>query len=61
MVNKEKVEKILGVRPPRTLRQLRGFLSMASYYRRYIKNFSRIVAPLVALTKKEEDFVWSAK
>ena len=50
-VNKKKVKKILDLEPPRTLRQLRGFLGMASYYRKYIKNYSRIAAPLIALTK----------
>ena len=57
-MNKEKIEKILNVKRPTTLRQLRGFLGMASYYRRYIKNFSRVAAPLIALTKKEEEYEW---
>ena len=42
-VDKEKVNKILTLDPPRSLRQLRGFLGMAGYYRKYIPNFSRIV------------------
>ena len=50
-VNKEKVSKILDLKPPHTLRLLRGFLGMASYYRKYIKNYSQVAAPLIALTK----------
>ena len=61
MVNREKVLKILGLDPPRTVRQLRGLLGMASYYRKYIKNYSRIAAPLIALTKQDSDFVWTDK
>ena len=57
-VNPKKVQKILDLQPPRTLRQLRGFLGMASYYRKYMKNYSRIAAPLITLTKKESNFIW---
>ena len=59
-VNKKKVKKILDLEPPRTLRQLRGFLGMASYYRKYIKNYSRIAAPLIALTKQDQDYRWNS-
>ena len=59
-VNNEKIEKILTCKAPTNLRQLRGFLGMASYYRRYIKNFSRIVAPLVTMTKKDIEYLWGA-
>lgn len=32
---------------------------MASYYRRFVKDFSQIVRPMVQLIKKGEDFIWS--
>ena len=60
-INPEKIEKILNCNAPTNLRQLRGFLGMASYYRRYIKDFSRIVAPLVLMTKKDELYQWGPK
>ena len=53
-IKPKKIEKILNCNSPTNLRQLRGFLGMALYYRRYIKDFSRIVAPLVLMTKKNE-------
>ena len=34
---------------------------MASYYKRYIKDFSQIVAPLVLMTKKDELYQWGPK
>ena len=61
IVDPEKIEKILTLEPPRTLRQLRGFIGMMSYYRKYIKDFSRIVAPLVELVKKRVEYKWGAR
>ena len=57
-VNRKKIQKILDLNPPRTLRQLRGFLGMASYYWKYIKDYSRVAAPLIALTKQDKDYRW---
>ena len=42
--------------PPQTVTQIRQFLGMASYYRRFVKDFSQIVRPMVQLTKKGADF-----
>jgi hypothetical protein len=37
------------------------FLRLASYYRRFISNFSKISKPITDLLKKEEKFVWNAE
>uniref|UniRef100_A0A8R1I4Q2 RNA-directed DNA polymerase n=2 Tax=Caenorhabditis japonica TaxID=281687 RepID=A0A8R1I4Q2_CAEJA len=44
---------------PRTVKDVRAFLGTASFYRRFVNNFSKIAAPIIELTKKEEPFVWT--
>ena len=41
------------------LKELRSFLGLANYYRRFVKGFSYIANPLNALTKKHAPFVWT--
>ncbi|WVZ71943.1 LOW QUALITY PROTEIN: hypothetical protein U9M48_020471 [Paspalum notatum var. saurae] len=40
---------------------IRSFLGLAGYYRRFIKDFSKIVKPMTSLTKKNVKFIWSPK
>ena len=44
---------------PSTVKELRSFLGIASYYRRFIKNFTQISSPLIRLLEKTVDFVWN--
>lgn len=46
---------------PKTVRQIKSFLGLASYYRRFIKNFSKLAEPMNKLLKKGEPFKWDAK
>ncbi|GBG90326.1 hypothetical protein CBR_g50575 [Chara braunii] len=53
--------KIAAIRDwptPRTLTELRSFLGLANYYRKFVRNFSTIVAPLRRLLKKEAIWQW---
>jgi transposase InsO family protein len=43
---------------PKTVKEVRSFLGLASYYRRFIPNFAHISSSLVDLTKKDERFHW---
>jgi hypothetical protein len=54
----DKVEATAIWPQPRSARGLRGFLSLAGYYRRFIKGFGTITAPLTSLLKKDA-FCWS--
>jgi hypothetical protein len=47
-----KVKVILDWEPPRSVPALKSFLRVASYYRKFIKNFVKIVTPLTNLLKK---------
>ena len=51
---------IWEIPPPKTATEVRSFLGLAGYYRRYVKNFATIAGPLHALTRKDAVFHWSA-
>ena len=44
---------------PKTVTEVRSFLGLAGYYRRFIQNFSRIALPLTKLTRKGSPFKWT--
>jgi hypothetical protein len=57
-VHQEKIKSIMEWPTPKTLTKLRGFLGMCTYYRKFVKGFSQLCAPLTDLTKKGA-FKWS--
>jgi hypothetical protein len=54
-----KVKDILDLKPPTTIHQVRSFLGMAGYYRRFIPDFSKVSKPITELLKNQVKFVWS--
>ena len=59
-MDKDKVQVVLQWPTPITIKQLRGFLGLAGYYRKFIKSYAVIVAPLTELLKKD-NFIWEVE
>ncbi|GKC43879.1 putative reverse transcriptase domain-containing protein [Tanacetum coccineum] len=57
-VDPSKIEAVKNWKPPKTPTEIRSFLGLAGYYRRFIVNFSKIAKPLTLLTQKDKKFEW---
>ncbi|XP_061362621.1 uncharacterized protein LOC133306330 [Gastrolobium bilobum] len=55
-VDPSKVEAVMNWERPKTITEVRSFLGLAGYYRRFIQNFSQLVQPLTCLTRKGMPF-----
>ena len=60
-VDPQKVKAIMDLPRPTNVTEIRNFLRLAGYYRRFIKDFSKISSPLPNLLKKVVRFEWSSK
>lgn len=58
-VDPNKIALIKKVPPPQKLRDVRSFLGLAGYYRRFIKDFSKLASPLFGLLAKDVEFKWT--
>ncbi|KRY29757.1 Retrovirus-related Pol polyprotein from transposon 17.6 [Trichinella spiralis] len=57
----QKTAAVRQWRTPRCVREVRQFLGLASYYRRFIKDFARVAGPLHELTRKGEKWQWGPR
>ena len=60
-VDKAKIEVIENLQPPKTVREIRSFLGHVGFYRRFIKDFSKITKPLTGLLMKDAEFIFDNK
>jgi len=57
-IEKEKVDGVLSWPQPKTVKDVRKFLGLANYYRRFIKDFAQVARPLNMLMRKDERWRW---
>ena len=57
-IEKEKVDGVLSWPEPKNVKDVRKFLGLANYYRRFIKNFAQVARPMNMLTKKDIKWQW---
>jgi len=53
-MQREKIEGVLNWLVPRNVKEVQKFLGLTNYYKRFIKDFTRIAAPLHMLVRKEQ-------
>ena len=57
--NPSKIEVVKNYPQPKKVKNIRAFLGLCNYYRKFIKNYSLLAAPLTNLTKKDAQFQWT--
>jgi len=60
-MEKEKVDRVLSWPEPRNVKDVRKFLGLANYYRRFIKDFARVAKPMNVLTRKDVKWRWEGE
>jgi hypothetical protein len=58
-VDPGKVKDVLNWMPPTTVLEIQSFLGLAGYYRRFIKDFSKIAKPMMKLLEMNKTFEWT--
>jgi hypothetical protein len=57
-VDLSKIQDVLSWNAPTSVGDIRSFLGLAGYYRRFIEGFSKITKPMIELLKKDKKFKW---
>ncbi|KAG8474269.1 hypothetical protein CXB51_033951 [Gossypium anomalum] len=60
-VDPSKISAIVDWKPPRNVSEVRSFLGLEGYYRRFVKGFSMVATPMTRLLQKDMKFEWSEK
>eukprot|EP01018_Ginkgo_biloba_P018972 Gb_14590 [translate_table: standard] len=61
VVDPKKIQVIKDWKTPASVHEVRSFLGLANFYRKFVLNFSKLVAPLTELLKKSRRFKWTDK
>jgi len=59
-VDPSKVDAVMQWKSPKSIFEVRSFLCLAGYYRRFIEGFSKLALPLMQLTRKGQAYVWDS-
>ncbi|WVZ97862.1 LOW QUALITY PROTEIN: hypothetical protein U9M48_043370 [Paspalum notatum var. saurae] len=59
MVDPSKISSVMDWKVPEVVKEVREFLGLAGYYRRFIESFSRIAKPMTSLLEKDVPFIWT--
>ena len=58
-MDRNKIAIFQRVPPPQNVRDVQSFLGLVGYYRRFIKDFSKLTSPLFGLLGKDVEFIWT--
>ncbi|WVZ71237.1 hypothetical protein U9M48_019849 [Paspalum notatum var. saurae] len=59
MVDPSKISSFMDWKVPEVVKEVRGFLGLVGYYRRFIESFSKIAKPMTSLLEKGVPFIWT--
>ena len=57
-VDPQKIEVVVSWKPPKNVSEVRSFLALAGYYRKFVEGFSKVAAPLTKLIRKDVKYDW---
>jgi hypothetical protein len=60
-VDPSKIKDVLSWNTPKSVSDIRSFLGLVGYYKRFIEGFSKITKPMTELLGKDKDFKWSTQ
>ena len=57
-VDPQKIEAVVNWKSPKTVSEVRSFLGLTGYYRKFFEGFSKIAAPLTKMIRKDVKYDW---